>query len=245
MPILAILVILIQVGFAVHAIRNGRELYWVAIIVMFPLIGCLVYFFVGVYPTLGVEKRAKKAAAGIAKLVDPDRDMRVRIDDVEQCGSVDNKLALAQECENRGHLDDAAKLYKSVLTGAFVNDAKIQYAYANVCFAKGDFLTAKNTLIRLLETMPKAESGSAALLLARTHEALNERDEALKLYEPLAFSYAGEEARYRYASLLKQVGHEAEARKVLQEILANARRQERWYTRQHAAWIDAAKRDLG
>jgi hypothetical protein len=245
MPILAVLVILIQVGFAVHAIRNGRELYWVAIIVMFPLIGCLVYFFVGVYPTLGVEKRAKKAASGIAKLVDPDRDMRARIDDVEQCGSVDNKLALAQECENRGHLDDAAKLYKSVLSGAFVNDPKIQYAYANVCFAKGDFATAKHTLSRLVETLPKAEGGNAALLLARTHEALGERNDALRLYEPLAFSYAGEEARYRYASLLNQVGRQAEARKVLEEILANARRQERWYSRQHASWIDAAKRDLG
>src|SRR5471032_1059988 len=90
MPFLGVLALLIQVGFAVHAIRNGRELYWVVIIIMFPMIGCLVYFFVAVYPTLGIERHARKLSDGIAKAIDHSRAMRARVDDVAACGSLNH-----------------------------------------------------------------------------------------------------------------------------------------------------------
>ena len=45
MPIFGIgLHILIAIFFAIHAIRTGRELYWLVILFMFPLLGSIVYF---------------------------------------------------------------------------------------------------------------------------------------------------------------------------------------------------------
>mgnify|MGYP002140441361 CR=1 FL=1 len=37
--------ILAAIFFAIHAVRRGRELYWLLILFMFPLFGSVVYFF--------------------------------------------------------------------------------------------------------------------------------------------------------------------------------------------------------
>ena len=52
MPILALAVIGLQIFMAVHVIRNGKTCWWISLILFFPLIGSLVYFFVEVMPTL-------------------------------------------------------------------------------------------------------------------------------------------------------------------------------------------------
>jgi hypothetical protein len=244
MPFLGVLVLLIQVGFAVHAIRNGRELYWVVIIIMFPMIGCLVYFFVAVYPTLGIERHARKLSDGIAKAIDPSRAMRARIDDVAACGSLNNKMLLAEECLNRGFYDDAIKLCAGCMEGAYATDPLLMMRLAHAQFCKGDAVAARENFERLLELQPAYKAGAARLLYARTLESLRENDLALAQYERLAREFAGEEARYRYARLLKQVGQEVEANKVCQEILLNARRAPGYYRREQRTWIDLAKQEM-
>ena len=45
MPFLGLgLHILVALFFAVHAVRTGRQMYWLLILFSFPLLGSLVYF---------------------------------------------------------------------------------------------------------------------------------------------------------------------------------------------------------
>ena len=244
MPILGVLILLIQVGFAYHAVKSGRELYWIVIIMMFPVVGCLVYFFLAIYPTLGIERQARKLSDGIAKAIDPSREMKARIDDVAACGSLNNKMLLAEECLNMGFYDDAIKLYSGCMDGPYANDPLLQMGLASSHFHKGEFPSARQWFERLLNQQPAYKGGAARLLYARALEAIGETDAALTEYVRLSREFPGEEARYRYARLLKQTGQIAESNKICDEILRNARRAPRYYRREQQNWIELAKQEL-
>ena len=67
---------------------------------------------------------------------------------------------------------------------------------------------------------------------------------AATLLTDLATSYPGEEARYRYATLLVQRSRFREAREVFNDMLKRAKVSPSYYRRKEAHWLDAAKRDL-
>ena len=56
MPILLGAHILIAVACAVHALKTGRQMYWVFILFMFPGLGSVVYVIVEVLPGLALER---------------------------------------------------------------------------------------------------------------------------------------------------------------------------------------------
>ena len=60
MDIAGLVILLVQIGIAVHALRTGRPLWWLAVILFFPLLGALIYFLVEILP----ELRASRAIRG-------------------------------------------------------------------------------------------------------------------------------------------------------------------------------------
>ena len=76
MPILGAVVLLIQLCFAYHALKTGRPYWWLFVIMGFPVIGCLLYYFVEVFPTSRESRKAEKAVQAIVKSFDPDKSLR-------------------------------------------------------------------------------------------------------------------------------------------------------------------------
>ena len=74
MPILAGLVLLIQFCFAFHALKTGRPYWWLFVIMAFPVMGCVIYYFVEVFPGSREHRSAHKAARKLAKALQPDAD---------------------------------------------------------------------------------------------------------------------------------------------------------------------------
>ena len=75
MPLLAGIVIAIQLFFVVHVLRTGRPTYWVFIILAAPVLGCVAYYLVEIFPRTRESARAERAInralGGIGKAVDP------------------------------------------------------------------------------------------------------------------------------------------------------------------------------
>ena len=61
MPILAALALLIQLCFAYHALKTGRPYRWLFIIMGFPVMGCVLYYFIEVFPTSRESRRDRKS----------------------------------------------------------------------------------------------------------------------------------------------------------------------------------------
>src|SRR5574339_86526 len=95
MPILGAVVLLIQLCFAYHALKTGRAWWWIGIIMAMPVAGCLLYYFIEVFPNTRESRKAEKAVQAMVKSFDPDKTLREKVANLEDCGSVENRIGLA------------------------------------------------------------------------------------------------------------------------------------------------------
>jgi hypothetical protein len=244
MHVIGILTLLVQLGFAAHAIRRGHGWLWIYLIVFVPLIGCLLYTMMVLVPEAGGTRAARRASRAIVTTLDPRRDLRKRIENLDISDTVDNRIALAGELLKHGMVDESIKLYERSLEGIYRTDPHLLLGLATALFEAGDFSRAKEIFDTLLEENPDFKNQDGQLLHARVLEELGQTDQALKEYGALAESYPGAEAKCRYALLLKRLGRTGEARGLFEEILKTAKRVTRHSYRLNKEWITIAKREL-
>ncbi|HET6756908.1 MAG TPA: tetratricopeptide repeat protein [Burkholderiales bacterium] len=244
MPILGAICGAIQFCFAYHALKTGRPYYWVFIIIAFPIAGCVLYYFIEVFPTSRENRRAEKALRSLAKSFDPQKELRERAADVEACGSIANRVALARECIANAMYGEAAALYRSCLSGLHQNDSHLRFGLAQTLVLVGEFDEAEEIARSLRETEQTFRPGEVQMVLAQALEGLHRFDEALVEFKLLAESYPGEEGRWRYGALLKRLGRSEEAREVFQRMLRNAERMSRHHRDAQNKWLSLAKENL-
>ena len=241
MPVIGILVFLIQLGFAVHVVRTGRDQFWIYVVIFIPGIGCLLYFLTQVVPDLGQNRTVRNTKKSLLNAVDPQRELRKRRDELAISDSIANRTRLAEECVEAKLYDDAIELYQSCLRGLHQNDPDMMLALANAYFLAGQANECKQTLEQLIEKNPNFKSPQGHLLYARSLELMEDYPAALKEYQAVAATFPGEEARAHYAMLLTKLERRNEAIDVFEEILLRARRSPKFYRKKEAQWIALAK----
>ena len=218
------------------------------IILAAPVLGCVAYYLVEVFPSTResakAERAINRAIGGINKAVDPTRSLRERAADVETCGSVDNRIALARECLDHGLADDAVKVLRSCLTGPFVNDPHLRQLLTEAALAAHQHELGLEQIGVLRNAHPSFRPNEVGLLAARLHEGAGRIEASLSAYAELLPTASGEETRVRYAMLLARDGQTARARELLQTTLKNSERQNAGYRDIHRDWIAAARREL-
>ena len=224
MRILYVLLAVIQFSFAFHAMKTGRGAMWITIIMVFPVVGCLAYYFLEVFPHSREERAVRKHVRDIAKALNPDGELQRRAEDLAMTASVENRLKLADECLERGMFDEAIRLYEGCLEGPHAADAGILFSCARARFYNGEVRQAEEILAKLETAHPKYRIDEVLLLRARVNEALGDTQRALNAYEALRNRYVGFEAKYRYGLLLDRLGRGPEAQELFDFIAANARR---------------------
>jgi hypothetical protein len=244
MPILGAVTLLIQLCFAYHALKHGRR-WWVFVIMAFPVMGCVLYYFMEVFPTSREGRNARKAARAIARAFDPDKGLRERVAELEACGSVENRMQLARECVDERMYSEAIALYRSCLSGVYETDPDMRYGLAHALLLNGDFAEALNVAQRLRASHPGFRPADVALIVARALEGTNRLDEALAEFGVLADTYPGEEGRWRYGALLRRLGRIEAAQDVFRRMLRNAERLPQHYRDAQKDWLDLARENSG
>jgi hypothetical protein len=240
MPILGGIVLFIQFCFAYHAMKTGRPYWWLFVIMGFPVMGCIMYYFIEIFPTTRESRSAEKAVRNIARSFNPDKGLRDRVADLDSCGSVANRIALAQECMSRGMYDEAEALYRSCLTGVHENDPDIIIGLANALAWKRSYAAVLPELQKLMERHAKFRVADVRMLLGEALEGTGELDKALAEFRVLADTWPGEEGRWRYGALLKRMGRNDEALEVFEGMLKRAQRMPRQYRDAQKEWLDLA-----
>lgn len=244
MPLLGAVVLIIQVCFAYHALKTGRPYWWLFVIMAAPVVGCLLYYFVEVFPNTRESRKAEKAVQAIARSFDPDKSLRERVANLEDCGSVDNRVALARACMERRMYGEAAALYRSSLAGVHSSDPDIRFGLAAALFGAGQLKEAHGLAQALRHSHPKHRAEEVRLLAAKALEGLGRFDDALAEYCVLAETYVGEEGRWRYGALLARMGRSAEALEIFRRMLRNAERMPDQYREAQHEWLAAARAQL-
>jgi len=242
MHILAALSFIIQIICAVHAYRHGNE-RWIYFIILVPGIGCTVYFITEILPGLRHSREARIIKKGIVRTLDPQREVRMLKENLEISDTLENRLALADACLEAGHFDESIEIYSSALK-IEQNEPRIMEKLATACFASGQYEQARQVLEEIIQHNPEYKSVDGHLLYARTLEALGDTNAASAEYDVLLQTFPGEEARCRYALMLKQKGRLHDAAKLFDEILLRARRSPKYYRTAQKYWIKTAKENI-
>ncbi|MDB4949283.1 MAG: repeat-containing protein [Gemmatimonadetes bacterium] len=241
-PYLGILSLVAQVLFAVHAVRTGRN-NWLWILIVFPVVGPLVYLFAEYLPSQRASTGSLRAVSeDVIRRIHPAADIRRWQDQVALSPSLVNRMQLARAYARAGQSGEALAIYDACLQGHYATDPVLLWEMCRTHFENGALEQARDFYERLgRETAPSKEQ---QLLSARIHEAAGDTDAALAEYGVLSRQSAGEEARTRYALLLRRLGREDEAARIFNEVLRHARISSGVYRRAQKPWIAIAKAEL-
>jgi hypothetical protein len=242
MPLI-ILTFIVQCCFVYHVFKTGRPAWWAYVILGAPVIGCIAYYFVEIFPGSREHIAASRATRDIARALSPDKELKRCLEAVEIAPTVVNKVALAQEWLRFGSAQQAIDLYRETRTGPHADDPDLALGLALACAAVGDFAQARSLAEELRAKHGKFRQTDVALLHARALEGLGEDASALDEYERLADTAAGLEAKVRYGQLLKRLGHETQAQTVFEDVLAHAKRFNVKHEEEQA-WVGVARREL-
>ncbi len=216
--------VVIQLGLIVDVYRSGAPRYWALVILLVPVAGCLAYYFRQLRPRSRQAGAARRTPDGIEPALDFASVLRARAEELALCGSIDSRVALAEQCRAAGIPDEAVKLYRRCLSGAYEYDPHLMFGLARALLEHGATDEAADTIARLRAAHPCHRANEARLLHARVLEATGETETALAEYRELAPAYVGLEARCRYGLLLERLGRPAEARAVFEGAATQARR---------------------
>ena len=236
--------VLLQIACAYHAYRNGNAQPWLFIILLFPLVGSIVYIVAVVLPGFRHTSQAQQVATGVRKLIDPDRDLRERLQEADLVDSADAKRGLAEELMRRGDFPAAVRLLEGAATGIHADDPALLYVLARARFGAMDFAGTQKTLDELRVANPNWQSGDAHLLYARALEGQGQDLAALAEYEAVAKYFAGEEAKCRLAMFLQKMGRADDARAVYQAVAKSGERANKFQRQMQREWYALAKRNL-
>ena len=239
-----IIEIAIQVALIVHCVRTGRSWLWVLAIGLLPAIGSIAYVVVELLPAMFASRGARRTMRGLGKALDPGQDLRRYEAEAERTGDVASRQHYAEQLLAHGRPQEAIAAYRQALTGLYENDPNLMLGLARAQFESGAFAEARSTLEALTARNPQFKSPDGHLLYARTLEAQGDAPRALQEYASVTRYYAGAEAPLRYAHLLQQSGRPEEARRILKELLDNARASPRYYRRMQRHWLLIAEREF-
>ena len=239
-----LLSIALQIACAVHVVRTGRPLYWIFILLIGSFIGIAIYLIAEVLPGLRHHRAARNLARDVQHKLDPGRGQREASRRLDIADTLDNRRALAEQSLHAGDFAQAADLYRASLKGLYATDPHLMLGLARAQFGLGQPADARTTLDALIAANPDFRSSEGHLLYARAVEASGDIAAARHEYDAVVQDHPGEEARARYALLLKREGDTTGAERLFREILKRADALPRYYRREQREWIDLAKREL-
>ena len=199
MPLLGLIHILIAIYFAVHVVRTGRELYWLFLLFIAPMLGSLVYFLAVYLPQSRLEHSLGKAAGAVRRSLDPGRALREAQQAFDLTPTAHNQTQLASAMLDAGMYSQAVEQFDACLRGPFAGDPDIRFGAAQARLANQQADAAITDLRALRKSHPTFREEQIMLLLAKCLAAAGEHAEAGALFAEAVGRFSSIEARAEYA----------------------------------------------
>jgi hypothetical protein len=222
MPFLGLgLHVLVAIFFAVHALRSGRQMYWLIILFSFPLLGSVVYFFAEYLPSSRLERGIRNVTASAARVLDPTRELREARQAFDLTPTAQNKIRLAEALLSAGDTAEAVAQFDQCLVGPFAKDSHIRLGAAKARLQNKQAAKALELLQAIRETDASFRPEEVSVLMAQTHGELGQKAEARAEFEHAVSRHGTVESRVAYAIWAVSIG-DIDRAKQLREELAQA-----------------------
>jgi hypothetical protein len=191
--------IIVALFFAVHALRNGRQMYWLIILFSFPLLGSLAYFFVEYLPSSKVERTASKVSNIAMQILDPSRELREARQAFDLTPTVQNRIRLAAALDNAGEYNEAVAQFDACLNGPFANDPEVCFGAAKAKLHVNQNAESLTLLQNLRAKQKDFRPEQMSILMAQVLAANKQNDAAKTEFEYAVASFGTADARGQYA----------------------------------------------
>jgi tetratricopeptide (TPR) repeat protein len=231
-----LLIVGFQIWMFVDALRR-REFLWAVFIFFFSVISAALYYFM-VYRSSG---GLGNPLAGFELPGAADRrQIKALQASIHNLDKPHLHLQLADIYFSQGKLADAEASYRA----AYERDAEDEDIRAHLgnCLAREE-KTAE--ALPLLESVcaqnPRHDYGYTLMTLAETQTAAGRKDLAVATWRQVLALYSYARARVQFAQLLVERQETVEARKILEEVLADEPYAAKFQRRREAVWVRRAK----
>lgn len=231
----------IQIALCIHIYRTGRPYWWMWIVFIGSLVGCIAYLLVEVLPAARVASpRLGKVSWWVPKSIRLKR-ARALVDETE---TVQNKLALAALLHECGEAAEAASIAGGCVAGVFKNDPEVIAEVVEYQLAVGKVDEADRLLAQADTTANRIARHRIELLRGRVRLARGEPEAARQQFESLLASALGEAPRYHLGEALLAAGRKGEAVALFTDITRKFRKSGKLWRQAEKRWFQAARKAI-
>lgn len=209
--ILLILSYLPSIFCGVHVVRSGREMYWLIIFLMAPLLGPAVYFFAVLLPEMTSGRTARGIGKAAQRAIDPERDYNAALRGLEDSPTIGARMKVAQAAAALGRWRDAEAQWALCAGGQWGDDPTILLGHADALLELERFDEALVQLEKLKALGAEGATPRVALAFGRAYEGLGRNAEADDAYRFAADRVPGLEAGARYVAFMAKTGRRDDA----------------------------------
>lgn len=195
----------------VHVVRTGREMYWLWIFVIAPLLGPAFYFFAVLVPEMMGGRTARGIGKAARQTLDPERDYRNALRALEDTPTLGNRMKVAHAAAALGRWRDAEAQWALCAGGYGGDDPAVLSGHAEALLELEQYGEALKQLEKLKATGAGGATPRVALAFARAYEGLGRNTEADDAYRFAADRVPGLEAGARYVAFMAKTGRREDA----------------------------------
>ncbi len=202
----------------VHVVRSGREMYWLWLFVIAPLLAPAFYFFAVLLPEMMGGRTARGVGKAAQRALDPEREYRNAMRNLEDTPTVGNRMKVAQAAAALGRWHDSEAQWAQCVTGHWAVDPAILLGHAHALLEVGNYADALKRLEEVQKLGRDGETPQVALAFGRALEGLGRNDEADQAYRFAADRVPGLESGGRYVAFMAKTGRREDAEIGLAEL---------------------------
>lgn len=190
---------LVALFFAVHALRNGKQMYWLIILFSFPLLGSAAYFFAEYMPSSRIDRGVKQVSNIALNLLDPTRELRDARQAFDLTPTVQNRMRLAAALDGAGEYNEAVQQFDACLNGPFANDPEVCFGAAKAKFHNKQPHLAIELLQDIRNKHASFRQEELSVLIAQSYADSKDHANAKIEFEHANAKFGSAETRAYYA----------------------------------------------
>lgn len=190
---------LIALFFAIHALRNGKQMYWLIILFSFPLLGSAAYFFAEYMSSSKIDRGVKQVSNIAISLLDPTRELRDARQAFDLTPTVQNRMRLAAALDGAGEYNEAVQQFDACLNGPFANDPEVCFSAAKAKFHNKQPHLATELLLDIRNKHTNFRPEELSLLLAQSYAASQDNTNARIEFIHASETFGSPETRAHFA----------------------------------------------
>lgn len=233
------LIIGLQIFCAVHCLRRGTQARWLWIIIVFPVIGSLIY----IYNEMLSNRRFSTPNINISSVINPGGNIKKLEDELKFTDTFANRIKLADAYLAAGQTEKAAELYKSSLTGAFSENEHGLMQLMIACYELQQYEEVI-AIAKKICKIPQFARSKAHMAYAMSLENLDRLDEAENEFKAMKGRYSYFEQRYQYGLFLLRNDRETDALTIFSDMLNEEQHLSQMEKRSNSKWFSLAKAEV-